>query len=105
VGDEGASGHWLYAFLRRDTRTGQAFLVVANFHGTETLKGVKIRIPRDAQMFLGHTADEKWTFTDRLDSVWQGAAGRFSLEDEGLNLPDLPPCSALLLEIGIGHSP
>jgi len=105
VGDEGASGHWLYAFLRRDTKTGQAFLVVANFHGTETLKGVKIHIPRDAQMFLGRTADEKWTFTDRLDSSWQGSTARFSLEDEGVNLPDLPPCSALLLEIGAGHSP
>lgn len=105
VGEEGASGHWLYAFLRRDTKTGQAFLVVANFHGTETLKGVKIRIPKDAQMFLGRGGDETWSFTDRLDSQWHGTAARVSLEDEGVALPDLKPCSAMLLEIGSGHSP
>ena len=30
VGGETASGHWIYAFLRRDGESGQAFLVVAN---------------------------------------------------------------------------
>ncbi len=99
VGEETASGHWLYAFLRRDSKTGQAFLVVANFHGSETLKGVKVRIPKDAQMFLGHSADETWTFSDRLDSDWKGSARRELLESEGASLPELPPCSALLLEI------
>ena len=100
VGDEGASGHWLYAFLRRDTKTGQAFLVVANFHPTESLDGVKIRIPKDAQMFLGHSNDATWTLTDRLDSDWNSKVQRAVLEDEGAGLPSLPPCSALLLEIG-----
>jgi glycosidase len=100
VGAETVSGHWLYAFLRRDSKSGQSFLVVANFHGTETLRGVNISIPHDAQMFLGKTGDETWTFTDRLDSEWHGCAARASLEGEGVKLPDLPPCSALLLEIG-----
>jgi hypothetical protein len=45
VGDESASGHWLYAFLRHDPASGQSFLVVANFHGSETLRGVKIQHP------------------------------------------------------------
>ena len=100
VGDETASGHWLYAFLRRDPKTGQAFLVVANFHATESLHGVKIRIPEDASMFLGHSGDEIWSFTDRLDSSWSGTMTRCLLASEGVALPELAPCSALLLEIG-----
>jgi hypothetical protein len=100
VGGETVSGHWLYAFLRRDPKTGQAFLVVANFHPSETLCGVKISIPQDAVMFLGHSGDEIWSFTDRLDSNWSGSIARCLLETEGVALPELAPCSALLLEIG-----
>jgi glycosidase len=100
VGWEAISGHWLYAFLRRDTKTGQAFLVVANFHGAETLRGVKVRIPNDARMFVGRTGDAVWSFADRLDSEWRGTASGDSLEHGGLALPEMPPCSALLLEIG-----
>jgi glycosidase len=100
VGDETVSGHWLYAFLRRDTKSGQAFIVVANFHPSETLRGVKIRIPKDAQMFLGFSADPQWKLADRLDSDWRGVVNRETLESEGLPLPNLAPCSAMLLEIG-----
>jgi glycosidase len=99
VGDENFSGHWLYAFLRRDSKSGQAFLVVANFHGSETLRGVKVRIPHDAQMFLGLTGYENWTFRDRLESEWTGSVARGDLEHDGLALPDIPQCAALLLEI------
>jgi glycosidase len=100
VGDETISGHWLYAFLRRDGKSGQAFLVIANFHGTETLRSVIIRIPHDARMFLGHHGSEKWTFSDRLDTEWTANISRDALDKEGLSLPDLAPCSAMLLEIG-----
>lgn len=100
VGDETVSGHWLYTFLRRDTRSGQAFLVIANFHGSETLRGVTVRIPTDAQMFLGHVGDETWSFADRLDSDWSAKVSRECLEWDGVALPDLAPCSAMLLEIG-----
>jgi glycosidase len=99
VGDESASGHWLFAFLRHDAESGQAFLVVANFNGTETLRGVKIRIPQGAMTFPGRGDDEVWKFSDRLDSKWSGTATRESMENEGLALPDLAPCSALVLEI------
>ena len=99
---ETTSGHWLYAFLRCDPKTGQASLVVANFHGWESMHGVKIRIPYDPQMFLGRTGDELWSFTDRLDSCWSTVIPRSLLEHEGVPLPALPPCSAMLLEIGVG---
>ena len=100
IGDEGASGHWLYTCLRRDKKTGDAFLVVANFHSSETLRGVRIQIPEDARMFLVRSGNEEWEFTDRLDSDWTGSVSRDLLESEGLELPDLAPCSAMLLEIG-----
>jgi glycosidase len=96
---ETVSGHWLYAFLRRDAKTGQAFLVVVNFHGQETLSGVAVRIPEDAQMFVGRAGAACWRFTDRLDSTWSGTAERNALADDGVGLPDLAPCSALLLQI------
>ena len=99
VGDESISGHWLYAFLRRDSKTGQAFLVVANFHGSETLNGVKIRIPHDAQMFVGLSGYEAWNFSDQLDSEWSAVVARALLECEGVALPALAPCSAMMLEI------
>lgn len=101
VGDEMVSGHWLYAFLRRDTRSSQAFLVVANFHPSETLSGVRIRIPNDARLFIGHSGDEPWTLVDRLDSCWSGSVAPGVLEAEGVGIPALAPCSAMLLEIGI----
>lgn len=100
VGDESASGHWLYAFLRRDGKTCQAFLVVANFHGSETLRGVKVRVPMDAQMFLERSGLDEWHLADRLDSNWSAAVSRAGIEHDGIALPDLPPCSAMLIEIG-----
>jgi len=105
VGGETTSGHWLYAFLRHHPQTGQAFLVVANFHGSETLRGVKIRISSDAQRILGRAGDAAWTFTDRLDSTWTGQASAKLLENEGVAMPELAPCSALLLEIGPPSKP
>ncbi len=99
VGDETVSGHWLYAFLRHDPASGQTFLVVANFHGSETLRDVKVRIPENAWEFTGRAEDATWSFTDRLDSPWSASASRDSLALQGIALPDLPPCSAMLLEI------
>lgn len=96
---ETVSGHWLYAFLRRDARSGQAFLVVANLHGHQTLQGVKIRLPQDAQKFLHRANDESLSVTDRLASDWKGSVSTKLLENEGVALPDLAPCSALLLEL------
>lgn len=103
VGGETCSGHWLYAFLRRDGKTGQAYLVIANFHPTETLRGVKIRIPHDARTFIGRTGDACWSFADRLATAWIAGFAQGDLEDAGLPLPELPSCSAMLLEIGAGH--
>jgi hypothetical protein len=100
IGDESASGHWLYAFLRSDRSSGRASLVVANFHGSDTIRGASARIPEDARNFVGRSGDANWKFTDRLDSDWSGSIAPGQLEIDGLPLPDMPPCSALILEIG-----
>lgn len=99
VGDETCSGHWLYAFLRRAGGGGRAFLVVANFHGHETLRRIRILIPGDARAFAGLSGHALCSFRDRLDSAWCGTTTVESLETDGLELPDMPPCTALLLEI------
>lgn len=94
VGDETVSGHWLYAFLRHDPASGESVLLVANFHGSETLAKVRISIPRNAWEFMARTDQSEWKFTDRLDSGWSGRS-----REENLAIPDLPPCSVMILEI------
>ena len=101
---ETVSGHWLYAFLRHDAASGQSYLVVANFHPEQTLRGVTVRIPDHARKFLGRTAATAWTLTDKLAAAgWSGPAGAETLESKGIALPEVPPCSALLLEISGGR--
>ena len=100
VGDEPVSGHWLYAFLRRASKAGDSYLVVVNLHPTETLTGVRVLMPADARLFVGYSERMDLRFTDRLASDWVGSANSEDLTATGLALPDLEPCSALLLEIG-----
>ncbi|MBK1826097.1 alpha-amylase family glycosyl hydrolase [Haloferula rosea] len=95
---EEVSGHWLYAFMRRDEASGQAFLVVANFHAQATLDGVGIRLPKHAQEWLGGGSTELH-FRDQLGSGWQGKAVCKDLHEEGIKLPPMAPLSALMLEI------
>lgn len=66
VGDETISGHWLYAFLRRDLASGQAFLCLANFHPTETLADVRVVIPQHALDWLEKTDVPKLHFSMKL---------------------------------------
>jgi glycosidase len=94
VGDESASGHWLYAFLRHDRDSGETALVVSNFHGSETLRNCRIELPDHAWEFIGRSKEKPWTFRDRLEGAWSGVS-----EGGGLSLPDMQPCSALVLEM------
>ncbi len=96
---ETASGHWLYAFLRRDPESKQAYLVVANFHGSESLKGVRLKIPDDARKWLMRESQDDWVFDSRFHSDWTGLIKAPELSSEGLLLPELAPCSAWLIEI------
>lgn len=99
---EPASGHWLYAFLRHDRTSGQAFLVVANLHGKETLCDVLVQFPAAALEVVGVQADDaKRTFTDRLEkpsSLRLKTTGQ-QLHEAGLIIPQLPPLTACYLEL------
>lgn len=99
---EGASGHWLYAYLRHDRTSGQTFLVVANLHRSETLREVLVQFPAAALELIGVKQDEaKRTFTDRLAKpVWlRLKTTNRELREAGLTLPPLPPLTAVYLEL------
>ncbi len=99
LGDEAPSGHWLYAYLRAEEEGGQVFLVVINLHGEQTLGGVKLIIPEEDLREIGCGAGEL-RFRDRLASDWSATTTAEALWKEGLALPDLPPCSAMYVEVG-----
>ncbi|MES2995330.1 MAG: alpha-amylase family glycosyl hydrolase [Verrucomicrobiota bacterium] len=98
VSGETHSGHWLYVFLRHDQKSGQTFLVAANFHGSEMLTGIRVVVPEHALRFCAMDAGE-WNFTDRLATEWCATAATRHLCTDGLALPGLPPCTAVMLEI------
>lgn len=99
VDGEEVSGHWIYAYLRRHSRSGDACLVIANLHPSVDMHGVRVRIPEDARTFLGHGAGRVWSFADRLGSGFRSEIDPAQLPDQGLELPLLPSCSAMVLEI------
>lgn len=96
---ETISGHWIYAFLRRDSRSREACLVVINLHPERSFPEVRVRIPEDARMFAGRSSSEEWGFRDRLEDNFSRQVAAATLEQEGVLLPPLPACSALLLDI------
>ncbi|QJE98800.1 alpha-amylase family glycosyl hydrolase [Luteolibacter luteus] len=99
VGNETYSGHWLYAYLRRDPGSGQAFLVIANFHGSEVLENVRVIIPHHALGWLEIGLEKELRFEDRLAGHASLTAPVASLPDHGLCLPALPPMSAMMMEL------
>ncbi len=99
---ETCSGHWLYAYLRRDAETRQAFLVVANFHGTARMDGVRLRVPEHALEWLGIRPEARVSFREHLAEPWSAEAAAAALPGEGLALPPLPPLSARMLALAAG---
>lgn len=99
IDGETVSGHWLYAYLRRDAASGQAFFVIANFHGSVTLRGVRVIIPEHALGWLEISPESAVKFQDRLANDWSSSADASILPHEGLPLPALPPLSAMMIEL------
>jgi hypothetical protein len=96
---ESASGHWLYAYLRANPKTGHAVLVVVNLHPSETLRGVKIQIPAEVQERAG-LRRPKTSGKCLIDPEFSVRAASESLAGEGLPLPDLSPANAWIFDIG-----
>ncbi len=99
VDGEGVSGHWLYAYLRRDFKSGDACLVVVNLHPSYDLHGIRILIPEDARLFIGHGRSRTWGFRDRLGTGFTATLEAATLGDQGLQIPLIPSCEAMVIEI------
>jgi glycosidase len=95
-------GHWMYAFLRYDPRSGQRWLVAANLHRAVAFESVQIRIPEETLYWLRVPSAAMLLFTDRLDSGVALTANTAELPTHGLVLPRIPALSAIYLEITPG---
>lgn len=94
---ETASGHWLYSFLRRDAASSQSFLVVANLHGSETLRDVRVQFPREALDFLQVRSGQEITATERLSS--QDNETLRSEDASQITVPRIGPLTPLYFEL------
>ena len=102
VGDEGAGGHWLYAFLRFDPITEQRFLVIVNLHREITFQDTWVVVPRDAVAFLrlSGEANQELHFAERLEGDFQIVVGTSDLVSKGgVLIPTLAPLTPYFLEI------
>lgn len=94
---ESVSGHWLYAFLRHDPDSGQAFLAVVNFHPWHVMRDVKIIIPPDA--LNGWFSMDHYRGTDRLEGSEMRGFVAIERIHPGWSMPDVMPLSAIMMEI------
>lgn len=97
---ETVSGHWLYAFLRQDRESGQAFMVVVNFHGTHEFKRASVRIPLHALGWLGKEHAWEIKFVERLEGEWKEDVPVGELPYAGVGLPPLPALGVMVVELG-----
>ena len=100
VGGETASGHWLYAYLRFDAKTGQRFVVLANLHRSETLRDVQIRLPREAVAFLQMPTQPALKPVERLAET-KTALSLHGAEDGAmlLRVAEVPPLTPFYIEL------
>lgn len=94
---ETCSGHWIYAFLRRDQDSGQAVLVVVNFHATEKMVDVTVHIPEEAWHWLDLPSANRSKYARDILTDNYFAAELLGTE---VCVPRLPACDAMMLEIG-----
>lgn len=92
---EQVSGHWLYAFLRYDSASGQRFLVVANLHPRETLPEVRIQLSNEALRFLELDPKSSLTLHDRLS---EQPVETTMVANGAVSVAALTPLSARYLE-------
>ena len=109
----GASGHWLYSYLRYDQARGQRMLVVVNLHPRDPWRDVRIMFPRRAMRFLGWdtmagSPTVPVVARDRLGDIPGEVAEIMTtpaqMEQPGLLIKELPPMSAAYYELQSGAS-
>ncbi len=100
LGGETASGHWLYAYLRFDPKTGQRFLVLANLHRNETLRDVQVHLPREAVAFFQMPAQPPLKPAERLAET-KAVLALAGAEDGAMTLSvsEVPPLTPFYIEL------
>jgi hypothetical protein len=93
---ETASGHRFYAFLRYDATSGQRFLVAANLHRDQPLRGVRVLLPPAALEFLAVKPATKFRLEERLGETSRALPAQSA---SALDIGDLPPLSAAYFEL------
>ena len=100
---ESASGHWLYAFLRYDAKTGQRILAVVNLNRSETLRDVKVKLPPDAWKFLDldpEATTGALVFTDRLAHHPEPiSVSAEEARKDGITIPAIPPLTPFFFQL------
>ena len=97
---EHASGHWLYAYLRADARSGSRYLVVANLHRSEPLRDVRVCFSQEAFAALAVQPGSTVRFLDRLSALPAITVPAAELRAEsGIVIPTLPPLTSAYFEI------
>ncbi len=102
---ETASGHWLYAFLRYDPKSGQRVLAVVNLHRSETLRDVRVKLPPDALKFLDLYADNKTrslVLNDRLSTKSEPVStSTAEARSSGIAIREIPSLTPMFFEMSL----
>ncbi len=93
------SGHWLYAFLRFDKRSGQAFFCIANFHPEHAFQDVSVSIPDHALAFLRKKSAKKFSFSGKLGNTETISLSKKELATSGMTIAELPPFAVHYYEL------
>ena len=93
---EAVSGHWMIAYLRHDSASGETFLVVANLHRDEAFRDVQVVIPPQALELLGWEPEQRIVLADRLSS---SPALCITMPAREITLPVIPPLTPYYFEV------
>jgi hypothetical protein len=91
-------GHWIYAFLRQDALSGQAFLCVANFHPDQDIP-VKVRVSSEALGFIQKSPSTDIFCRERLANHEEIKVSGNILLYDGLDIGILPSCESHYYEL------
>lgn len=96
---ETVSGHWIYAFLRFDNRSGQSFLCIASFHPSHRFQDVGVRIPDHAMGVLRKETAMEISLSGRLGTTETLSLSRRELAANGVPVGQLPPFAVRYYEL------
>ncbi|MFK7849582.1 MAG: alpha-amylase family glycosyl hydrolase [Akkermansiaceae bacterium] len=95
---ETVSGHWVYAFLRSDSKRNQAFLCVVNFHPEIAMDNLSIEVPKGGLDFIGRGESDELSIIGRFGSDANWTASRSTMI-AGLDIGSLVPCGVCYFEL------